>query len=283
MSITSTKLRVRNKELLLYFILVFAWIWGIATFIFLLPSTASRIFGPMSGSNPLFLLAVWGPDIVALSITAFWYGKKGVVDLLKQYTIWRVGWRWYAVIMLGLPAAGLAAALLAGTFSTSLLVTGMSLHWNSHSLFALQALLVNLVITGALGEELGWRGFALPRLLQRWNPLIASLILGLIWGFWHLPGFLASGTPQSGLFLPAFLLGAIVLSVITTWVYIHTKGSLLLCALIHFMANFSLSALGAPITYYSVLLLLVVLLVIAIQARYRLAQPALSSGNVKAG
>ncbi len=274
MSITPTKPRVRNKELLLYFILVFAWIWGIAAFLFLLPNLSNAIFGPMSGSNPLFILAVWGPNIVALTLTALFYGKRGVLNLLRKYTIWKVPIGWYLFILVGLPAVGLAAALLAGTFSTSII--GL---WNGQTIPRLLPMLLNLLITGALGEELGWRGFALPRLLQKWNALTASLILGALWGLWHLPAFLAAGTPQSGLSLPAFVLGAIVLSSLTTWVFIHTNGSLLLCALIHFMANFSLSALGAPMTYYSVLLLLVVLLVIAIQSRPWLANPAFRAIN----
>jgi uncharacterized protein len=116
-------------------------------------------------------------------------------------------------------------------------------------------------------------------MLQKWNALVASLILGALWGLWHLPGFLASWTPQSGLSLPAFILGAIVLSIITTWVYIHTNGSFLLSALIHFMANFSLNALGAPMAYYSVLLLLVALLMIAFQIRPWLARYVIPTIN----
>lgn len=263
---------MRTKPLLTFFVLVFAWIWIIAAFVFLFPEQVSAVFGPMSGSNPLFLLAVWGPNVVALILTAAWNGKQGIVDLLKKYTIWRVDFRWYVLIMLGLPAVGLAAALLAGTFSTSLVG-----NWNSGSFPRLLALLFSLIITGALGEEIGWRGFALPRLLQKWSPLVSSLILGALWGLWHLPGFLASGTPQSGLSLPAFILGAIALSVIVTWIYLHSRGSLLLAALVHFMANFALNGLGAPLTMYSLLLSLLILILITSQARVWFARPVFSS------
>jgi len=116
-------------------------------------------------------------------------------------------------------------------------------------------------------------------MLQKWSPLAASLALGILWGLWHLPGFLASGTPQSGLSLPAFVLGAIVLSLITTWVYIHTNGSLLLSALIHFMANFSLNALAAPMLHLAVLLLLLTLIVTGSQMKRWLSRAAYPAFN----
>src|SRR5262249_59224222 len=80
-------------------------------------------------------------------------------------------------------------------------------------------------------------GFALPRLLQRHSALTASLILGLIWGIWHLPAFFLSGLPQNQLSLPAFLVGTVALSVLMTWVYQHTHGSILFAILIHWIFN----------------------------------------------
>lgn len=165
--------------------------------------------------QPIFILVVWGPNIAAISITAVNSGWKGVVSLLRKFVIWKVGFRWYLLVILGIFIMGLLAAQIAGTLSFAIF----------SQRYAFLALPGNLIISGPIGEVLGWRGFALPRLLQRYSPLIASLILGSLWGLWHLPGFLASGAPQSGLSFPAFLLGAIALTFFTTWVFTHTQGN----------------------------------------------------------
>jgi membrane protease YdiL (CAAX protease family) len=98
--------------------------------------------------------------------------------------------------------------------------------------------LISLVLDpGPLGEELGWRGFALPRLLHNCSALIASVIVGLIWGLWHLPAFFINGLPQNQFSLPAFLVACVALSVLMTWVYQHTQGSILFAVLIHWLFN----------------------------------------------
>jgi membrane protease YdiL (CAAX protease family) len=98
-----------------------------------------------------------------------------------------------------------------------------------------------VVFVLVVGEELGWRGYALPKLLERWSPLTSSLILGLLWGLWHLPTFLVLGTPQYGLPLSAFILLTIEYSILLTWLYLHTKGSVLLATLCHGAINLSQS------------------------------------------
>jgi membrane protease YdiL (CAAX protease family) len=99
--------------------------------------------------------------------------------------------------------------------------------------------------TGPLGEEFGWRGFALPRLLRRWHPLSAALILGAIWWAWHLPTFFISTLSQSSLSIPVFLLNSLSLSVIMTWLYQRSGGDLLLMILVHTAANYC-GAIGVP-------------------------------------
>ena len=101
---------------------------------------------------------------------------------------------------------------------------------------------------------MGWRGFALPRLLRRFNPFIASLLLGAVWGIWHLPSFFVSGLPQAGLQIPVFLLGALALSVTATWIVVHARGSVFLSVLLHFSANFTLTVLAVPLLPFSVFL-----------------------------
>ena len=99
--------------------------------------------------------------------------------------------------------------------------------------------------TGPLGEEFGWRGFALPRLLGHWRPLAAALILGAIWWAWHLPTFFISTMSQSELSIPVFLVNSLALSVIMTWLYQRTGGDLLLMILVHVAANYC-GAIGVP-------------------------------------
>lgn len=83
-------------------------------------------------------------------------------------------------------------------------------------------------------------------MLQRWSPLTASLILGVIWGVWHLPAFFLSGLPQAQFSLPLFLVGTVVLSVVAAWILVRSGGSVLLTIMFHLSVNFSGSRLGVP-------------------------------------
>ncbi len=140
----------------------------------------------------------------------------------------RVGARWYAVA-LGLPAvlalAALGLHILPGA-RTSVDSGGLSM--------------LNFVVFVLIaGEELGWRGYALPKLLAERSVLAASLILGALWGAWHLPTFFVPGAPQYGLPFSAFVLLTVAYSVVFTWVYLHTRGSVLIATLLHGAINFS--------------------------------------------
>lgn len=86
-------------------------------------------------------------------------------------------------------------------------------------------------------EEFGWRGLALPLLQQKFAPIWAGLILGVIWGFWHLPAFLLSGTPQSTWSFTPFFAGSVAVSVIVTTLFNKSHGSILLPIIFHFQLN----------------------------------------------
>jgi uncharacterized protein len=90
-----------------------------------------------------------------------------------------------------------------------------------------------------VGEELGWRGYALPRLLAQRSALAASLILGVMWGAWHLPTFFVAGAPQYGLPFSAFVLLTMAYSVVIGWVYVHSRESVLIASLMHGAINLS--------------------------------------------
>jgi membrane protease YdiL (CAAX protease family) len=181
--------------------------------------------------------------------------------------IWRVGLPWY-VIALGLPTVlSLTTAALAYLLGE----TG----------FILRALApIELVLfVAVVGEELGWRGYALPRLLEKFSPLIASLILGVLWGLWHVPTFVVPGTPQYGLPPTAFVLLTIEYSILMTWVFLHTAGSVLIATLFHGAINLSQGVFLAGVdgaTRYWLLCIgygigaLIVAIVLGLRARQRL-------------
>ena len=193
---------MRSRPLVAFFVLTFAITWGLGGCFALFPAQFEALFGEISNTNPLFFVAVYAPSVSALIVTAYTGGISGLRELLNRLLRWRVGLRWYLTVFLGVPLLLLGSAALSAWFSGKSLEFGPK-DWR----LALYALLIPLVTDpGPLGEELGWRGFALPRLLERWSALSASLILGLIWGLWHLPAFFFSGLPQSQFSLPAFLL-----------------------------------------------------------------------------
>jgi membrane protease YdiL (CAAX protease family) len=101
-------------------------------------------------------------------------------------------------------------------------------------------------LLGALPEEYGWRGFALPRLMESNNPLVASLILGLVWGLWHLPLHFISTTTQYVIPIWEYVLQTIILAVIYTWLFLGTKGSILIAGLFHAAGNIT----GAVVPYW---------------------------------
>ena len=235
---------MKNRPLLWFFVITFAITWGLAVLFFAVPDFVIRLTGKISVSNPLFILAVWAPNLAALIVSAVTAGGAGVLSLLQRFIRFRVGLVWYLLALLLLPAAGVLFRL----------VTGQSIVLYPSNWRGLAAVIGILVITGSLGEELGWRGFALPRLLRRFNPFIASLLLGAVWGIWHLPSFFVSGLPQAGLQIPLFLLGALALSVTATWIVVHAGGSVFLSVLLHFSANFTLTVLAVPLLPFSVFL-----------------------------
>jgi CAAX protease family protein len=204
---------VRRHPLVSFFILAYVLTWPLI---------------PLVSLSPLWgFPALFGPALAAIVVAAVADGKAGLKDLLGRVLRWRVGARWYAVALglpavLALAAAGLHLALGAGS---SIEFGGLSV-------------LNFVVFVLIVGEELGWRGYALPRLLARRSALSASLILGVLWGAWHLPTFFVPGAPQYGLPLSAFMLLTVAYSVVFSWVYLHTRGSVLISTLLHGAINF---------------------------------------------
>ena len=181
---------------------------------------------------------VFGPSIAGVITLAVTRGKEGLRDLVKRALRWRVDLSWWAVALLfsgliALPAIAVNAALGGGLPSLAF----FKQEWHLIPVYFLITL-----VGGPLGEEFGWRGFALPNLQRKWGPLIASVVIGVVWALWHLPQFFQPETfhAQIGLpLLPLYIVAEVVLSVIITWVYNSTQGSLLIGGIIlHNADNF---------------------------------------------
>jgi|WetSurMetagenome_2_1015567.scaffolds.fasta_scaffold208301_2 uncharacterized protein len=229
---------VKSHPLLSYFVLVFAITWGVGAVCLFAPTVVKSIAPGPALTNPLFYIAVYAPSITSLILTAFFGGAVELRRLAARFIPWRAGVRWYLFVLAGFPVVGLLAGQVAGVFGAT---QGHVPDWAQYFYALIPALAVD---PGPLGEELGWRGFALPRMLERWQPLNASLLLGLIWGAWHLPAFFIVGLPQAHLAIPALLLATMSVSVIDTWIYLRTEGSMLLMILVHLMTNHSFKMLG---------------------------------------
>src|SRR5574341_666964 len=221
---------MRQYPLFFYFLLAFAISW-----VLFIPYVLAE-WESLSGNYTLFyILHVFGPAFAAILMTSIVTGKAGLQDLRDRIRRWRASWQWYLFVLLGIPALVMLGIIvqpgaLAGFkgFTTSLLV--------SYPFF-----LVAVFFGVGLGEEPGWRGFALPRMQKQYGSLRGTLLLGLLWSFWHLPDFLTAskgGGEGTGLvtFLtnfPIFTLAVVSLAVIMTWIYNHTQGSIFIAILAH--------------------------------------------------
>lgn len=221
---------MRGHPLFSYFFLAYAFSW----IVFIPYVLAERNI--LQGNYTFFyILHVFGPAIAAIVVTNIIAGKAGLQELRGRIRQLHAPRQWYLFVLLGIPALVMLGIIvqpgaLVGFkgFSTSLLI-GYPFY------------LVATFFGVGLGEEPGWRGFALPRMQKQYGPLWGTLLLGVLWSCWHLPDFLtASKGGGAGTdfvtFLtnfPIFTLAVISLSVIMTWLYNHTQGSLFIAILAH--------------------------------------------------
>jgi uncharacterized protein len=181
------------------------------------------------------------PSLLAIVLTAIVLSRGALRKLLGRLLIWRVNPLWYVVVVL------VPVALAGGVVALNTLVGGPAISVDATLLGAVILLAFSIFPGSAMGEEIGWRGYALPRLQATRSALSASLILGVIWGFYHLPLSFTGQAFRSPSILVPFAISAIALSVILTWVYNSTGGSLLLVVLLHATANLPLTLLLEPL------------------------------------
>jgi membrane protease YdiL (CAAX protease family) len=208
------------------FLLVsFGLAWGILGLYIFLPNPMERMFGQLSGTHPLFYLAVYAPAISAFIQVIRFGDIAGLRRFLGRFLLWRCSAGWYVFIIIGIPVIFICGAALKGTLFSE-----------PFPFESFPALLGALLLAAGKGpvEEFGWRGLCLPLLQRKVAPLWAGLILGCIWGIWHFPAFLLSGTQQSQWSFTAFFVGCLAISVIVTELFNSSRGSILLSACFHF-------------------------------------------------
>lgn len=174
----------------------------------------------------LSVLSVFTPTVVAIILMAKSKGKAGVYDLMVAQTVRKTPLKWLIVSLVGIPFLAALAVLTMLDFDLS-----------SFGLRTTQLMpQIIVIILIALGEEYGWRAFLLPRLMKRYTVFYSSIILGLIWGFWHFPAYLiGTGVPSEMNFL-VFLLWVVLGSFFMSWIYYYTR-SVLTSILVHIGAN----------------------------------------------
>lgn len=223
-NINSTDQYISFSTIIPYLLITFGVTWGIIALYIFLPDQTASLFGQITGSHPLFFLATYSPAIAALGIIVMKVRWSGTKRFLGRMLLWRAPAPWYLFILLGVPAMFYLGAIYKGlTLSEFFPVSSLGVYLVSLLLFA---------IKGPV-EEIGWRGYALPMLQRKMSPFFAAIIVGIVWGFWHLPAFFLSGVPQSAWSFMPFFIGTIALSIFATGLFNASRGSILLPALLH--------------------------------------------------
>lgn len=211
----------------------------------------------------LWLLGGFAPSLLALAFTAAAEGRPGVRRLRRRATSIRAGAIWYLPILLLFPAVHVVATLWHGARGDALPQSQLLPLIAANPLLVLPVA-VGLVLLGPVSEELGWRGYALDRLQARWSALFSSLVLGVIWGLWHVPLFLMAGTSQEATPLWPFLLSAVISSVLYTWLCNNTGRSILTAILLHTSQNASFALWPWPLTAFPLHLVLLALIAVVV-------------------
>ncbi len=244
------KRMVTGHPLVTFFVLAFVGGW-----IVLLPTVLFESgFGliPINLPAPAVMLffipaAMAGPALAAFVVTRMGEGKEGTRKLLRRRILrWRVGVHWYLIAIFGMPLVYfVAASFVLGMAPLDALIEKWPLIFTSYL-----PKVVMLFFLVSLWEEIGWMGFALPRLQDKYGPLMASVVVGVLWALWHLPAYFGSTQvveEKVGLadldrllyLLPLLMLLAISTRIVMTWLFNSAMGSVLIVTLFH--AGFNMS------------------------------------------
>lgn len=218
----SLKKLFQTRQIMIFFLLSFLISWLFYGLVILTNG--------LEALSILKVLGTFGPFIASVIIIKVNGGS--ILHWLRHIFVWRIKLRWYfvplGIVLLVFAATALLYALMGG-------IVGIE-RINFESLVFLLIAFIMSTIIGGGQEELGWRGFALPKLQEKYNALTSSFILGFFWGVWHLPLFLISGTYQANSSIIIFILTVMAMTVLFTWLYNNT-GSVLLSMIFHGLYN----------------------------------------------
>lgn len=222
------RITLTQDHLLAFFVLTIGLSWAAW-----LPMALAGLASPW-----LRILGTFGPTVAALIVLSITEGRSGLREIGRRLLIWRVGLGWYLVSFLMTPA------ILLPAIGIHLLLVGSGLRWNDPAQwYLIVPAFLQVLFLSVLGEEIGWRGFALPRLQRRSSALWASLSLGTIWAVWHLPLFWVESNFHSEIPFALFFIQELALATLFTWVFNNTRGSLLLAHLFHAASNTAIGVL----------------------------------------
>ena len=232
----------KPRSLVVFFALAFgiSWVAWIPTTLASYRLVPFQIDSTLSG-----LLGAFGPFFAALITTAIYEGRAGFSMLFRRLLTWRVGIRWYLFVLFwpavfSLAKTGIAVVLGSAVpdFSQPPFVQLYPLppellDTMPFIVFLPFVFLQQMLIGSSMGEEPGWRGYALPRMQAHQSSLRASLLLGLLWSVWHIPLWLTKGHLMAETFWGWSMLSLVATTILFTWVFNNTKGSLLLALVFH--------------------------------------------------
>lgn len=227
---------VQRYPLPVFFVLAIGLTW-----IFMI-TDALGSHGILPFRLPLPLMVVMGymPTLAAVIITRLTKGWAGVRALFRKLLIARVGLGWYLFAIFGFAAVDVLAVVLYNAFGQGPDLPIISSRVPDLPVWQMALSIVPMFIVIGLvnGEELAWRGFAMPALQIKYNALTSSIIMGLIWTLFHLPLFFtATGSSQADMSILSFTIATVSLSILYTWMLNNTLGSVLLAYLFHASAN----------------------------------------------
>lgn len=269
-----------NRNLILFFLITFSWSWLFWLLPFLSPT------GILTNNVALNILlavlsniGVFGPFVGAFSLTYLNEKMEGVKKLWKKFWNIKIEVKWLLIIILLFPILNIVPffiAVISGVYKPS------DIYFSQPWFFIISLLLsfaIIFFIGGPFGEEFGWRGYVLPRFQAKWNAFVSSIVLGVIWSFWHLPMFFIPGTSQYGQSFLLYVLWVILISILFTWIFNNTEGNILGVLIFHALVNTMGSFFSVPNLIFTVIcnggfLLITTVLVVVIFGPKKLVREA---------
>ncbi len=219
---------LEKHPIIIFFVLTYSFSW-----LFWMPMVSTN-----HESRLLLIIGTFGPTLVALLLTGIDRGWSGLRELLGRLLIWRVNIFWYLFSFLA------TMLVVMASIGIYVKIGGAVPQFNDpRKIYLVIPAFAYVLFLSVLGEEIGWRGYVLPRLQEKHGALLASLIIGVLWGFWHLPEFWMKSNFHSQIPLVLFILQDIALSIVLTWLYNGTGKSLLIVNLFHAASNTTLGVL----------------------------------------